>query len=299
MSLELPREPEAGDPIAARDIAGIIRYCRAITPRGGPGIRVSTLPSGTTISTAPQRGPAAEDRTERDLPLSFWPRIGYDESGAQTLYVRKGYASLAGGPIATVAPEVGDEFALALPESGDTLYVWLEWNKPEDPEDYAWSVECSTTPPQWPPGVVSGMDQIRLPLCVAAKENLAWRIAWMSHGDKLGLEFTPDDFRDGAQDVLVFDPLHKRYARVREVPPDGVATGVERLLRINTDGIVGKYGFSWVEDIGVPAGAAKGDLLYWDGAWQVLPAPGSGTKLLRCVAGNAPEWVDESLYRNP
>lgn len=312
MSLELPREPEPGDPIAARDIATLIRYVRAITPRGGPGIRVSVLPGGAIIAAA-RRGPM-EEASSPDLPLSFWPRLESGEDQTMRIYVRKGFAGLAGGPIIEVAPESGDEFVFTV-DYYSWQCVFLLWRKePYEDQPQGWSVMRY---PTWPfvLGHSMGMDQIVVPLCVYHDG----RISWMNPGDKLGLEFSPNDFRDGAQDVLVFDQEHKRFARVREVPPPTAETEVQRLQRVVGD-LQGQAGFRWVPDI--PSGEYEGALLRWDataGAWRpiygeagqilywnnsagwtALDRPSSAS-LLYC--SGAPDyqisWVPASDYENP
>lgn len=65
MSLQIPRAPRAGESMKglAALLSQLIACIKALEPRGGQGIRVSTGPGGTTI---------AADRNER--PVSSWAR---------------------------------------------------------------------------------------------------------------------------------------------------------------------------------------------------------------------------------
>ncbi len=51
--MQLPREPRPGDNLDGAWGAQVVRYLRAITPRGGPGVRVAGSSGGTTFSAAP------------------------------------------------------------------------------------------------------------------------------------------------------------------------------------------------------------------------------------------------------
>jgi hypothetical protein len=53
--MQLPREPRPGDQLDAAFGAQVIRYLRAITPTGGPGVLVREYAGGTTFQAAPAR----------------------------------------------------------------------------------------------------------------------------------------------------------------------------------------------------------------------------------------------------
>lgn len=301
MSLELPREPEPGDPIAARDIAALIRYVRSITPRGGPGIRVSTLASGTTISAAPKKI-VSEQRRMSDPSISFWPRL-VTENGVTRLHVRGGTVSIAGGPAVEIKPQSGEEFVFDLPQSGYTDIVLL-WQKPG-----------AETPPGFPTPAYDAWAiwQTQIGLVTAyLLESYVWflicrvdihsqdgpSITFCSPGDKLGIDINPSDSVIG-NDVVVYDRYAKCYTLAHHLGASASDPeyAVQRLQRVSQDNVSGNWRYRWVNE---PTGEI-GQILYWSGdGWFPLPRP-SAPSLLYC--SGEPDyqlsWVPAEDYRNP
>lgn len=53
---QLPIEPKTGRPIEASWGAAVVRYLRALTPRGSATVRANVTPGGTFFETTPGRG---------------------------------------------------------------------------------------------------------------------------------------------------------------------------------------------------------------------------------------------------
>ena len=60
-SIPLPSEPRRGDPVTADWARRVAAALRSLRLRGGPGVRVTTGPDGTTVSAAPGRGRGGAD----------------------------------------------------------------------------------------------------------------------------------------------------------------------------------------------------------------------------------------------
>ncbi len=87
MSVQIPSEPRRGEPLEAAWGVQVVRALRSLLLRGGPGVLVTTTPSGTTISAIGRRGSGAA-ATEPDCPFDI--TIAPDETSALFATFRAG-----------------------------------------------------------------------------------------------------------------------------------------------------------------------------------------------------------------
>jgi hypothetical protein len=88
--LTLPPEPQPGQPVQASWGVAIVRYLRALTPSGGPGIAVDVGPGGTKIRAL------AKPTSSRPGAADLHPFKLLDVSTEETLKVRVVIGTLGG-----------------------------------------------------------------------------------------------------------------------------------------------------------------------------------------------------------
>ena len=108
--IDLPREPNPGEDLDASWGIRVVRALRALLPSGGPGVHVSTGPTGTTISaTAPaQDRPGFGQKTDTAVADA-------DAAAPQLRSVEVREAAAATGEGTTPAAEAGTEATPAVP----------------------------------------------------------------------------------------------------------------------------------------------------------------------------------------
>lgn len=119
----IPREPRKGQSLDANWGAQMVQAVRAMVPRGGPGVRVNTLPSGTTYKTKVRRGGISVVASDA-LTLTYIAPPGWIRPDGETripVFVAWGVAN-------SVIPDNIDSTAFYLPTDpvDGTTYVYMK-----------------------------------------------------------------------------------------------------------------------------------------------------------------------------